>query len=130
MRRGRGGGQSGRHLAGDGLQHVRAGEPALQLLPVSGHHRQAVAAVVDQLAHGLGQGLVGEQDLRGTLVGDGPGQRPPRPRPGRRAAQVARGQPRSGNWKGRMASAAVSSSKGSADGAWSMSMPRRSSLVV
>ena len=60
-------------LAGDGLQHVRAGEPALQLLPVNGYHRQPIAAVVHQLAHGLGQGLIGEQDLRGTLVGDRPG---------------------------------------------------------
>ena len=54
-----------------------AGDPALQLLPVSGHHRQPIAAVVDQLAHGLGQGLIGEQDLWGTLVGDRPGQRRP-----------------------------------------------------
>ena len=48
------GGLGDADVAGDGLQHVLAGDPALQLLSVGGQHRQAVAAVEDQLAQRLG----------------------------------------------------------------------------
>jgi len=71
----RGAGPGGMHVAGHGLQHVLAGDPALQVLPVSSQHRQAVAAVEFQLAQGLGQGLPGEEHLRIALLGDRAGQR-------------------------------------------------------
>ena len=74
----------GVHVAGDGLQHVLAGDPALQVLPVGGDDRQPVAAVQLELAQRLGEGLGGEQQLGVVLVGDGAWQwRPARAgRPG------------------------------------------------
>ena len=71
----RGAGLGGADVAGDGLQHVLAGDPALQVLPVGGDHREAVAAVEFQLAQRLGQGFPGEEHLRIALLGDRAGQR-------------------------------------------------------
>ena len=89
-------------------------------------HRQAVAAVELELAQRLGEGLGGEQRLGVVLSGIGPGS-------GVRAGPGGPGDPAamgSGAAKGRMASAAVRSSNGPAEAGRSMSMPRRSSLVV
>ena len=123
------GGLGGVDVAGDGVQHVLAGDPALQVLSVGGQHRQAVAAVEHQLAQRLGQALVGEEHLKVRWWVTGPGSQAPVL--ARAARRVLRGGwVVSGGRKGRMASAAVSSSKESAEGARSMSVPRRSSLVV
>jgi len=51
-------------LAGDGVEHALAGDPALDPLAVVGDHGQPVAAVHLDLAQRLGQGFGGEQDLR------------------------------------------------------------------
>ena len=75
-------------LAGDGVQHARAGDPALHLLAVAGQHGQPVAAVGRDLAQRLGEGLAGEDRLRVALVGDRPGQRGQGQGPGRAAVAV------------------------------------------
>ena len=48
-----------------GLQDVVAGEPALKVPAVVGDDREAVTAVLLQLAQGLGKGLGGEQGVTG-----------------------------------------------------------------
>ena len=126
-----GSGREAADLAGDGVQHAGGGDPALHVLAVGGQHRQPVAAVGRELAQSLGEGLAGEDRLRVALVGDRPGQPgqgrgPRRPVAVRGPAGDGERVPGRGAWRRRRSGRRTPAS----GAARSMSLPRRSSLVV